>query len=340
MNFGRKRVCIIYTGGTIGMTQTDKGYAPCKGFLKQKMLQTEDLCSDQLPSWDIVELDPLLDSSNMTVREWNIIVGEIEKRYYDYDGFVVLHGTDTMAYTASALSFMLENLGKPVILTGSQIPFCEIRSDARDNLIASLMIAAEEKICEVCLYFGGKLLRGNRSTKYSADGLEAFKSPNCLYIADAGIDIKFNNALLSKPPIGDFFARKLKQVPIGVIKIFPGIQFELFEPIMTDKLKGIVIETFGAGNVPGGEDALLPIIRKAIANGTVITVCTQCPQGKVSLGAYETSSMLKEAGAVCGYDLTTEAAVAKLYYLFSCGYDSATVKKMMERNLRGELTEY
>lgn len=340
MNFGRKRVCIIYTGGTIGMTQTDKGYAPCKGFLKQKMLQTEDLCSDQLPSWDLVELDPLLDSSNMTVREWNIIVGEIEKRYYDYDGFVVLHGTDTMAYTASALSFMLENLGKPVILTGSQIPFCEIRSDARDNLIASLMIAAEEKICEVCLYFGGKLLRGNRATKYSADGLEAFKSPNYLYIAEAGIDIKFNNALLNKPNGGEFFARKLKQVPIGVIKIFPGIQFELFEPIMTDKLKGIVIETFGAGNVPDGEDALLPIIRKAIANGTVVTVCTQCPKGKVSLGAYETSSMLKEAGAVCGYDLTTEAAVAKLYYLFSCGYDSATIKKMMEMNMRGELTEY
>ncbi len=333
-----KKVCIIYTGGTIGMTRTEKGYAPCRGFLEQKMLATEDLHSEKLPAWELVELSPLLDSSNMTVREWNIIVGEIEKRYDDYDGFVVLHGTDTMAYTASALSFMLENLNKPVILTGSQIPFCEIRSDARDNLIASLMIAAEGRVSEVCLYFGGKLLRGNRATKYSADGLEAFKSPNYLYLADAGIDIRYNDALLRNGSEGKLCVTKLKQVPIGVIKIFPGIQFELFEPIMTDKLQGIVIETFGAGNVPGGEDALLPIIRKAIANGTVITVCTQCPQGKVSLGAYETSSMLKEAGAVCGYDLTTEAAVAKLYYLFSKGHDSDTVKRLMEIDVCGELS--
>lgn len=333
-----KKVCIIYTGGTIGMTKTSKGYAPCKGFLEKKLLETEDFHNDKLPQWDIVELSPLLDSSNMTVREWNIIAEEIEKRYDDYCGFVVLHGTDTMAYTASALSFMLENLNKPVVLTGSQIPLCEIRSDGRDNLIEALMIASDGKAREVCLYFGGRLLRGNRATKYSADGLEAFKSPNCLYLAEAGIEIKYSNALLRDTGNKPLKVTKLQPVPIGVIKIFPGIQFELFEPIMTDKLKGIVIETFGAGNVPGGEYQLLPIIKKAIANGTVITVCTQCPSGKVTLGAYETSMMLKDAGAVCGYDLTTEAAVAKLYYLFSRGYDNTQIKTLMETDICGELS--
>ena len=333
-----KKVCIIYTGGTIGMVRTPKGYAPCKGFLEKKLGESEEFKSNRLPEWDMVEMSPLLDSSNMTVREWNTIAKEIEKRYNDYCGFVVLHGTDTMAYTASALSFMLENLDKPVILTGSQIPLCEIRSDARDNLIESLMIAADGIAREVCLYFGGRLLRGNRATKYSADGLEAFKSPNCLYLAEAGIEIKYSESLMRKPSGKPFSVRELSPVPIGVIKVFPGIQFELFESIMTEKLAGIVIETFGAGNVPGGEHALLPIIKKAIANGTVITVCTQCPRGRVTLGAYETSIMLKDAGAVCGYDLTTEAAVAKLYYLFSCGYDTATIKSLMETDLRGELT--
>lgn len=338
MKYNTKKVCIIYTGGTIGMTNTAKGYAPCNGFLEKKLLEIKDFQSDKLPKWDLVELSPLLDSSNMTVHEWNLIAEEIEKRYHDYCGFVILHGTDTMAYTASALSFMLENLNKPVILTGSQIPFCEIRSDARDNLIASLMIAADGKACEVCLYFGGKLFRGNRATKYSADGLEAFKSPNHLYLAEAGIDIKYSDALLRLPSNKPLNVKRLQPVPIGVIKVFPGIQFELFEPIMTDKLSGIVIEAFGAGNVPGGEHELLPIIKKAVSNGTVITVCTQCPRGRVTLGAYETSIMLKDAGAVCGYDLTTEAAVAKLYYLFSCGHDSMKIKRLMETDICGELT--
>ncbi len=333
-----KKVCIIYTGGTIGMTKTEKGYAPCPGFLEKKLGEMEDLHSDRLPKWDLVEMSPLLDSSNITVKEWNDIAGEIERRYYDYSGFVILHGTDTMAYTSSALSFMLENLAKPVVFTGSQIPLCEIRSDARDNLITSLMIAAEGRVREVCLYFGGKLMRGNRATKYSADGLEAFRSPNFPNIAEAGIEIKYSEELLRTTDAGLLHVRKLAPVPIGVIKIFPGIQFDLFEPIMTERLKGLVIETFGAGNIPDGEDAMLPMIKKAAANGTVITVCTQCPKGTVSLGAYKTSSILKEAGAVCGFDLTTEAAVAKLYYLFNCGLESETVKYLMEQNLCGELS--
>ena len=243
-----------------------------------------------------------------------------------------------MAYTASALSFMLEGLAKPVILTGSQIPMCEIRSDGRDNLITSLLIAGAEEVHEVCLYFGGKLLRGNRATKFSADGLIAFLSPNYPSLADAGITIRYNESALLPKPKGALKLQLLENIPIGVLKVFPGIQFSLFEQIMTERLRGIVIETFGAGNIPGDGGALLPIIEKAFHNGTVLTVCSQCPQGAVALGAYETSNALKRAGAVSGLDMTTEAAVAKLYYLFSCGYEKERVKTLMEQDLRGEMT--
>lgn len=243
-----------------------------------------------------------------------------------------------MAYTASALSFTLRNNRKPVILTGSQIPLCEMRNDARDNIITALLIAASDHIHEVCLYFGGRLLRGNRTIKYSADDLIAFESPNYPPLAEAGIAIRFNRAALLPPARGRFCLQPLKNVPIGVIKVFPGIQFELFDSIMTERLRGIVIETFGAGNIPGHADALLPIIRKASDNGTVIIVCSQCPHGTVSLGAYETSSALSAAGAVSGCDITTEAAVAKLYYLFSRGLSTDEIRTRMERSLRGEMT--
>ena len=333
-----KKILIVYTGGTIGMTDTANGYAPQLEAFHERLDRIPELHEKGMPEWDIIDMDPLLDSSNIAVNEWNKIAETIF-RYYDvYDGFVILHGTDTMAYTASALSFMLENNSKPVILTGSQIPLCEIRNDARDNLITSMMIAADGRVREVCLYFGGKLLRGNRSTKYSADGFDAFISPNYPCLAEAGISIRYNEKALLEAPSGKPSLRLLDSVPIGVIKVFPGIQFELFEPIMTEKLKGIVVETFGAGNIPGNGNALLPIIRRASENGTVITVCSQCPQGFVSLGAYETSSSLKEAGAVSGYDMTTEAAVAKLYYLFSLNSDRDSVHGGMNVNLRGEIS--
>ena len=333
-----KKILIIYTGGTIGMSKSDKGYIPKLDEFHAALDRIEELKNPGMPAWNIINMDPLLDSSNMTVKEWNEIGRVIADNYDAYDGFVVLHGTDTMAYTASALSFMLENNNKPVILTGSQIPLNEVRNDARDNLITAMMIAADERIHEVCLYFGGKLLRGNRSTKISATGLSAFISPNYPELAVAGIEIKFNESALMKPTDKPFRLVLLENVPIGVIKIFPGIQFTLFESIMTESLKGIVIETFGTGNIPDNGEALLPIIKKAFDHGTILTVCSQCPQGTVYLGAYETSSALKDAGAVSGYDITTEAAVAKLYYLFSLGLDRDTIKAKMEENLRGEMS--
>ena len=271
--------------------------------------------------------------------EWNHIAAVIAAHYDDYDGFVVLHGTDTMAYTASALSFMLENLSKPVVLTGSQIPIGAARSDARENLITSLLIAGEGAVPEVCLYFAGQLLRGNRATKLSSDELRAFDSPNFPALAAAGVDIRYRAELIR--PAGEALrvTALRDDLPIAVLKIFPGIQFKLFEGIMTEQLRGLVLEAFGVGNLPQYDAELLPLIRKAAANGTVITVCTQCLRGSVRLGAYETSSALRAAGALSGYDMTVEAAVTKLRYLFSKGCDSAEIRRLMETDLRGELTK-
>lgn len=335
-----KRVLIIYTGGTIGMKRTEQGYGPAADFLEGQLKSIPDLMREDFPRWDMYEMSPLLDSSNMTVREWNAIASLIYENYARYDGFVVLHGTDTMAYTASALSFILRGISKPVVLTGSQIPLSEIRSDGRDNLITSVLIAADGVIGEVALYFSGKLLRGNRAMKMSADDLVAFDSPNYPHLADVGITIKYNRgALLPRSAGEELEFHPFSSVPIGVLKVFPGIQFGLFEEIMTEKLSGIVLETFGAGNIPGGGEGLLPIIKKAFASGSVITVCSQCPSGTVTLGAYETSSALKSAGAVSGRDMTTEAAVAKLYYLFGLGIPRDEIKALMERSICGELTE-
>ena len=333
-----KHILIIYTGGTIGMVKTQNGYAPKEGYFRFALDSVSALSKEGMPKWDLYEMLPLLDSSNMTVNEWNKIGSLIYKKYNDYDGFVILHGTDTMAYTASALSFMFENLSKPVIITGSQIPLSELRSDAVDNIVTSLLIAADNKVHEVCLYFGGSLMRGNRSTKYSSDRLIAFTSPNYPLLAQAGINIKYNKSALHKRTEGELKLHLYHNMPIGVIKVFPGIQFSLFESIMVDKLQGIVIETFGNGNIPSYGNSLLPIIERAFNNGSVVVVCSQCPQGTVSLGTYETSNALKNAGAVCGYDLTTEAAVAKLYYLFSCGYTKEEINAEMEKDLRGEIT--
>ena len=334
-----KNILLIYTGGTIGMVPTEAGYAPKTGYLHDFLQSIPAMQDPSMPKWELLELDPLLDSSNMTVLDWNRIGRIIEEHYDAFDGFVILHGTDTMAYTASALSFSLENLAKPVIITGSQIPLYEVRNDGLDNLLTSMLIAAEGRIHEVALCFSSKLMRGNRSVKTSATDLYAFSSPNYPALADIGTRIQYNSMIPQRTANGPFRVQELKKIPIGIIKVFPGIQFELFEEIMSESLKGIVLETFGAGNIPGTADAILPIVRKARENGTVLVICSQCLKGSVSLGTYETSAALKAAGAVCAYDMTTEAAVAKLYYLFSCGYDPDTVKAKMEEDLVGELSK-
>ncbi|MBR0142781.1 MAG: type I asparaginase [Clostridia bacterium] len=332
------KILILNTGGTIGMTKTEDGYRPDGAWFRDTVGRMDSLKAAGMPAWDFMETVPLLDSSRMSVKEWNKIAGIIAERYDDYAGFVILHGTDTMAYTASALSFMLCGLSKPVILTGSQIPLCEIRSDGRDNLITSMIIAGEGKIREVCIYFGGILLRGNRATKYSADGMQAFVSPNYPPLATAGISIQYHESAFLQRRAEKFVCRRMSDVPIGVLKVFPGIPFRAFEPLLTETLRGLVLETFGSGNIPDDGGVLLPMLEKAKKHGTVVTVCSQCPQATVNVTAYEAGNALAKGGAVSGRDMTTEAAVTKLYYLFSVYDDAEIVKFNMERDVRGELT--
>ncbi len=335
----KKKVYIIYTGGTIGMMRTQHGYSPQKGYMQKELEAIGELKADIMPEYDIHEYSPLLDSSNITQEEWIKIAKDIENNYHEYDGFVVLHGTDTMAYTASALAFMLEGLGKPVVLTGSQIPLCEVRNDARENIITALQIAAGCDIPEVCLYFGGKLMRGCRSVKSSSDALDAFESPNFSLLAQAGVEIDTNYDLIIHTPLKNLNVLEFGDYPIAAVKIFPGMQTDVLENILKAPLKGIVIEAFGVGNIPTRDKEISSILKEASNRGVVIVVCTQCLKGSANIGTYETSSGLVEAGAVSGYDMTVEAAVTKLYYLFSKGLSIEEIKKYMTENIRGELSK-
>lgn len=338
----KKKILIIHTGGTIGMVPTEHGFAPKSGALINEFRRIRDLSSPQIPEWDLIEFEPLLDSTNVRYEQWNSIANAIALNYDKYDGFVVLHGTDTLAYSASALSFMLEGLDKPVVFTGAQIPLCELRSDGYDNLITSMMIAADGVIREVSLCFGDAILRGNRAIKYSADGMVAFTSPNFNKLADAGINIEYNHAAINeyvksslRSDVVNFV--RLRESRIAVIKIVPGIQFDIFEPIMCESLEGLVLETFGKGNIPDYDPALSRIISDASRCGTIVVVCTQCPAGTVSLGTYEAGATLVKAGAVSGGSMTTEAAFTKLLYLLSKNLPKDEIRRLMQTDLRGEL---
>ena len=337
----RKRVYIAYTGGTIGMKPTRDGYVPEPGSLQRRMSEMPELRHPSMPSFRIHEYDPLLDSSNMTPAEWEKIARDIAAVYGGYDGFVVLHGTDTMAYTTSALPFLLRGLAKPVIVTGSQIPLCEVRNDARETLITSLLIAANHDVPEVCLYFGGKLLRGCRATKVSADGFAAFDSPNVPPLGTVGVDIEIDRALVRRP------ARRTKlrvdelaRAPVvSALRLFPGISPELVRNVLLPPLQGLVLETYGVGNGPDQDAAFIAALSEATARGVVIVDCTPCLEGSVDLTEYAAGSALARAGVISGFDMTAEAALTKLYYLFSRGFAPEKVKREMQKNLRGELTE-
>ena len=322
------------------MVPGEHGYVPSDTALTEAMESMRLLKDEKMPYIDIVQFTPLLDSSNMSIAEWNKIGEAIYERYDKYDGFVILHGTDTMSYSASALSFMLENLNKPVVFTGSQIPLCEIRSDGYNNIITSVIIAADGITNEVCIYFDGKLIRGCRGTKMSSTHFAAFDSPNYDSLAEVGIEIEYRKNYTPPQRCGEMRLTRLKEIPVGIIKMFPGIQIRIFESIMTEQLKGVILETFGAGNIPtSSSGALIPIIEKAYRNGILVVVCSQCIQGSVSLGAYEASKSLIDIGAISGGDMTTEASMTKLIYLFSKGLSVQEISKQMTVNICGEITE-
>ena len=292
---------------------------------------------------DTFSFENPIDSSNMNPEHWAEIARTIENNYADFDGFVVLHGSDTMSYSASELSFMLENLSKPVIFTGSQLPIGDLRTDAKENLITAIQIASLQEndqplIQEVCLYFEYKLYRGNRTTKINAEHFRAFISPNYPFLVESGVHLKINSQLFL-PAKGSDTLKVHTQLDnnVTIIKIFPGISETVLSAILNiENLKGIVLETYGAGNAPT-EEWFLTLLQKAIFRGLHIVNVTQCSIGSVSMGHYETSTTMKKLGIISGKDITTEAAITKLMYLLGQNITQEDFKSVFETSLRGEM---
>ena len=333
----KKRIYIAYTGGTIGMKESDQGYIPVKDHLTQAINKIPDFFRDEMPEFVINEYAPLIDSSNMTPDDWQRIALDIQDHYQDFDGFVVLHGTDTMAYTSSALSFMFENLDKPVIVTGSQIPLSQLRSDGQVNLLNALYIAANYPISEVGLFFNNKLFRGNRSIKAYADGFDAFDSPNLEPLLEAGINIKLINGNVSQSASNSLSLSSITTQPIGVVHLYPGISVEMVKNVLQQPVKALILRSYGVGNAPQ-DDELLATLKKADEQGIIIVNCSQCVKGKVNMGGYATGSALSRCGIVSGQDMTLEAALTKLHYLLSKNLSKDEICQLMQQNLRGELT--
>lgn len=340
----RPKILIIYTGGTIGMIEdpSTKALVP---FNFDHLLQNVPKIKKLDYEIDHYEFPEPIDSSDMSPRQWQDIAGVIADNYDAYDGFVVLHGTDTMAYTASALSFMLENLDKPVIITGSQLPIGEVRTDGEENLITALQIAAERDsdggpmVREVAILFDNDLLRGNRSTKHSSDNFKAFKSNNYPNLASIGLGITFHHDSLWRNSVKEPLTIHTGMDPnVLCLDLFPGISEPTVRHLLsTPGLRGVVLKTFGAGNGPSGK-WFQSLLRDAIDRGIVVVNITQCMEGSVLPHRYSTGMAMTSSGVVAGHDLTMEAAITKLMYLFGLGLDTAQVKEMMATPIRGELT--
>jgi L-asparaginase len=337
-------ILLIYTGGTIGMMQD-----PHTGRLKPFNFSALTAQIPELKKFKIklksVAFENPIDSSNMHPRIWTEITEIIEKNYSKFDGFVILHGSDTMSFTASALSFMLENLGKPVILTGSQLPIGIIRTDGKENLITAIEIAAAKHangkplVPEVAVYFEYRLHRGNRTFKYNSQHFDAFRSPNYPALAEAGVDISYDFNAIKKHPLAKLKVHKALSDEIAVVKMFPGISKQILECIFsTPGTRAIILETFGAGNCLTDE-WFIELIEKTIERGVIILNITQCNEGRVVQGMYETSAHLQKAGVIGGADMTFEAAVTKLMFLLGQKYSPAKIRSLLQKNISGELSE-
>lgn len=336
----KKRVLIVYTGGTIGMVQDENG--SLHPFALDRIIDAVPQLGHCCYDIDSVTLDNIIDSSNMTPSLWVDIAEIIEREYDKYDGFVVLHGTDTMAYTASALSFMFKNLGKPIVLTGSQLPLGMLRSDGRENIICALEVASGRlaQVPEVCIFFESHLYRGNRSTKISAENFDAFETYNFPSLAKAGINITFKEHLLLPMPTEPLVVRKQFDRRVAILKLFPGITEPVVNAVLeTPDLQGVVIETYGSGNAPT-DDWFISAIERAIERGVIVLNVTQCKAGAVKMRQYAASCDLDRIGVVGAGDITIEAAITKLMYLLgNFPHDKAHVRQRLAESLRGELTD-
>lgn len=337
-----KKILIIYTGGTIGMIHHPKTYELIPFDFSHFKSQIPEIKNFNVEI-NTIECKKIIDSSDLSPSLWKNLSKIIFDNYENYFGFVILHGTDTMAYTASALSFMLENLSKPIIITGSQLPIGTLRTDGKENLISSIEIASAEKnkrpiIQEVCIYFEYKLLRGNRATKKSAEYFDAFCSPNFPTLADSGISIKYNLKYLLKTSTNKTFnIRTGLDTNIFLIKIYPGINIDIISNIInSNKIKAIILETYGAGNAPTIPN-FLNTIKKGILKGILFINVSQCLEGNVDMSKYKTGRTLKKIGVISAHDSTIEAAITKTMWVLGQNFEHSKTKAYLKKSLRGEI---
>ena len=334
-----KKIYVAYTGGTIGMQPSSSGYAPACNLTALLHKAIPKAVMNSLPQFHLFEYEQLVDSSNILPDNWRQMAIDIAKHYEMYDGFVILHGTDTMAYSCSMLSFMLSNLQKPVIFTGSQIPLCEPNSDGLTNFIGALSAASDQRLKEVCLYFNNRLFRGNRSCKQSSDDLDAFDSPNYPLLGHTEINIELNESLLWKPTGPENFQLACDtESHVLPLCLFPGISADWLKIALNQPYSAFILKTYGTGNGPDQDIKLLNVLSNTIEQGKIIVNQTQCRSGSVQQNHYAAGSAFAKAGLLSGYDSTPEALFCKLHHLFSTNLPPEQIRTLLHTNISGELT--